>query len=286
MDERVDAATTNVVSEIRQLFEKFSGRAGFFARDLNSDRTLSLRPRDTFPTASMIKLPILVELFWQVQNGQQRLADEEVISGEAHVGGSGILRHLTPGIRLPVRDVAHLMMSVSDNTATNLLIDRVGFAAVNKRMRVLGCPGLVLHRKINFNPEPGAPKYIGTGNPEEFVGLLEKVWRKEILNPAACEEMIRMMDGVGSERAGRYLAINPYAEELGDADAEERVFFVGKTGAVNGVRGQVAIVSGKRVAFSLAIMTEDCQDLSWSVDNEGNLLAARLGKLLFDYFRG
>lgn len=281
----MDARTANVVSEIKRLFDQFSGRAGFFARDLSSNQSLGINARDTFPTASMIKLPVLVELFWQVQNGQQRLEDEQVIPGDAHVGGSGILRHLTPGIRLPVRDVAFLMMSVSDNTATNLLIDRVGIAAVNERMRSLGFPGLVLHRKISFNPEPSEPKHIGTGNPEEFVDLLEKVWRKEILTPTACGEMIRMMDGVGSDRAGRYLAINPYAEDLGDADAEDRVFFVGKTGALNGVRGQVAIASGKRVGFSLAIMTEDCTDLNWSVDNEGNLLAARVGKLIFDYFK-
>jgi beta-lactamase class A len=281
----LDARTTNVVSEIQRLFDQFSGRAGLFARDLSASQGLGINARETFPTASMIKLPVLVELFWQVQNGQQRLDDEQVVPGPAHVGGSGILSHLTPEIRLPVRDVAYLMMSVSDNTATNLLIDRVGIAAVNERMRSLGFPGLVLHRKISFNPEPTEPKHIGTGNPEEFVGLLEKVWRKEILTPAACKEMLRMMDGVGSERAGRYLAINPYAEDLGDADAEDRVFFVGKTGGLNGVRGQVAVVSGKRVGFTLAIMTEDCQDLSWSVDNEGNLLAAKVGKLLFDFFQ-
>jgi len=271
--------------DIRRLFDDFSGRAGFFARDLRSGKTLGYRARDTFPTASMIKLPVLVELFWQIQDGQQSLDDEQAVPGDSHVGGSGILSHLTPGIRLPVRDLAFLMMSVSDNTATNLLIDRVGIAAVNERMRALDFPGLVLHRKIGFNPTPEQPKHIGTGNPEEFVGLLERVWRKEILSPAACAEMLRMMDGVGSERAGRYLAINPYAEDLGDAEDENRVFFAGKTGGLNGVRGQVAIAWGKSVAFSLAIMTEDCKDLSWSVDNEGNVLAARLGKWLYDYFK-
>lgn len=278
-----DSATATL-AQAQRLIDEFSGQAGFFVRNLKTGETLGINPRATFPTASMIKLPILVELFTQVEAGRLSLEEQHEVRGPDHVGGSGLLRHMSPGLRLPLRDLAYLMMSVSDNTATNLLIDVAGIDAVNARMRDLGWPGLVLRHKIDFDHAWTEPEHLGVGTPEEFVGLLEQVWRKSILTPAACDEMLRLMGGVGADRAGRWLPINPYAAEMAAHGyaTEPGVKFAGKTGGLVGVRGQVAAVWNDQIAFILGIMTTGSRDLSWGVDAEGSLFAARLGLLIYN----
>lgn len=279
--------TDDIRAEAQRLIDGFSGRAGFFARDLKGDESFGINQRETFPTASMIKLPILTELFRQVEAGQLDLDEPREVKASDHVGGSGLLRHMTAGIRLPLRDLAYLMISVSDNTATNLCIDLVGIDAVNRLMHDLGCPGLVLRHKIDFGHAWTEPEHLGVGTPEDFARLLAKVWRHEILSPDACDEMLRMMAGVGADRAGRYLPVNPYAREMAEHGlaTEAAVQFAGKTGGLVGVRGQVAVVWNDNLAYVLAIMTTGSDDLSWGVDCEGSLFAARLGKLIYDHFK-
>jgi len=277
----------DVLARARSLIDQFSGQAGFFVHDLTTDESFGINSRETFPTASMIKLPILVELFHQVAAGRLDLDEPREIRQVDHVGGSGLLRHLSPGIRLPLRDLAYLMISVSDNTATNLCIDLVGIDAVNQRMTALGCPDLVLRNRIDFGHAWTEPDHLAVGTPEGFGRLLARVWRKEILTPDACEEMLRMMAGVGADRAGRYLPINPYAAEMTShgLSTGPAVGFAGKTGGLVGVRGQVAAIWGDGLAFVLAVMTTGSSDWSWGVDAEGSLFAARLGKLVYDHLR-
>ncbi|HVC35788.1 MAG TPA: serine hydrolase [Chloroflexota bacterium] len=278
-------ASQDVLAEAQRLIDEFSGRAGFFVHNLKTEETLGINQRETFPTASMIKLPILAELFRQVQAGQLNLDDRRTVRQADHVGGSGLLRHMTPGLLLPVRDLAYLMIAVSDNTATNLCIDLVGIDAVNRLMRELGCGRLALRNKIDFGHAWTEPDHLATGTPEDFVRLMAKVWRREILSPAACDEMLRMLAGVGADRAGRYLPINPYATEMAarGLDPGPAVQFAGKTGGLIGVRGQVAAVWNDEIAYVLGVMTSGSRDLSWGVDCEGSLLAARLGKLIYEY---
>lgn len=272
------------LAEARRLVEGFSGRAGYFIHDLRTGESAGLNPRESFPTASMIKLPILVELFYQTADGRFGLDETRIVRAPDHVGGSGILRHLSPGLHLPLRDLAFLMMSISDNTATNLLIDLVGREAVNARMVELGCPGLVLRHKIDFTHAWAEADHLAVGTPEDFARLLERIWRKDILTESFCEEMLRMMAGVGAERAGRWLPINPYAAEMvaHGYPPEKTVQFAGKTGSLVGVRGQVAAVWNDDLAYVVAIMTDGSRDLSWGVDSEGSLFAAQLGRLLYE----
>jgi beta-lactamase class A len=233
----------------------------------------------------MIKLPILVEFFGQVEDGRWRLDQPREVRLVDHVGGSGLLRHMTPGIFLTLRDLAYLMIAVSDNTATNMLIDLVGLANVNSRMRAVGCPHLVLRHPIDFDHAWTEPEHLAIGTPEEFVDLIGKLWKGDILGEASRADMFRMMAGVGADRAGRWLPVNPYGPEMArhGFDTRGTVSFAGKTGGLVGVRGQVAVISNESLTYAVAIMTTGARDLSWGVDSEGSLFAARLGKLLHEY---
>ncbi|MGH2626965.1 MAG: serine hydrolase, partial [Anaerolineales bacterium] len=122
-----------------------------------------------YPAASCIKIPIMVEVFRQVEAGTLDLAAPLVYRPEQRVEGSGILRDLTPGLSLTVRDAVVLMIIVSDNSATNMLIETVGGpAAVNETMGRMGYPQLVLHRPIAFDVETP----LAEGTPRAFCDLL------------------------------------------------------------------------------------------------------------------
>lgn len=149
-------------------------------------------------------------------------------------------------------------------------------------------PGSLLGSPRSIQDWWTEPDHLAVGTPEDFARLMAKIWRKEIFSRETCEEMLRMMAGVGADRAGRYLPINPYAAEMVAHGLESgpALHFAGKTGGLVGVRGQVAAIWGDGIAFVLAVMTTGSRDWSWGVDAEGSLFAARLGKLIDDHVAG
>jgi len=115
-----------VQDDLRGLAAGFSGTLGVWALSLDTGEIIEWNPTDTFPAASTIKVPILYEVYRQSGQGRFSLTDPQTLRAEDIVPGSGILKDLTPGLVLPVKDLATLMIIVSDNTATNMLIDLVG----------------------------------------------------------------------------------------------------------------------------------------------------------------
>src|SRR5439155_20878941 len=125
------------------------GVLGVAILDLSTGRTLFLNADEVLPTASSIKIAILAELYHQAQQGKLKLTDAYTLQSSDLVGGSGITGALTPGVtRLTLRDVAALMISVSDNSATNVIIDRIGMENINALLDSLGLAHTRLRRKM------------------------------------------------------------------------------------------------------------------------------------------
>ena len=274
----------HLAEQIARLAAEFNGRLGVAAKNLRTGERVEFQADVVFPTASMIKLPIQVELMRQVEAGHRRLDEVLEVREEDRVGGSGVLRHLSAGLRLPVRDLAFLMMNVSDNVATNILIDLVGRENVNRMLQAEGLGAIELRNKIDFRYAWDDPAHLGVGTPCAFAELMERVYHARIVGPAAREEMLRTMGGVGAERLGRYLPLQPYAAELRQRGYHvgETVNLAGKTGALIGIRGHVAVVYGDHTEFIVAAMTDGSRDLSWGVEHDGVLTLARVGKLLYE----
>ncbi|HSH46850.1 MAG TPA: serine hydrolase, partial [Longimicrobiales bacterium] len=140
------------LSDLRSAVEaraaEHRGVVGVAAIDPVRGETLAIRGDERFPTASVIKVPILVEMFHQVATGPLSL-DDPVVALEADLKpGSGILQYLSTPHQMTLRDAALLMIAHSDNTASNLVIDRVGIGAVNARMDSLGMPRTRLYREL------------------------------------------------------------------------------------------------------------------------------------------
>src|SRR5262245_48533320 len=124
---------------ITEILARFEGVISLAARDLKTGATVAYRSDCKCPTASVIKLPLLVHALLLARECALSLEETITLRVEDKVGGSGILKDLSAGLTVSVQDVCTLMIALSDNTATNLLIDRLGIEGVNRRMEALGC---------------------------------------------------------------------------------------------------------------------------------------------------
>jgi beta-lactamase class A len=267
IDQRVHAAT-----------QSFPGVVSIYAKNLDTGRTYELRADDPVPTASTIKLPIMVELFAEAKEGSLDFSQKLQLTDQDKVSGSGVLTELSGGDDLPIRDLMHLMIVVSDNTATNLILDRIGGNAVNARMAELGLKQTAVMRKImqgkshaegvtNEGKKPGSEQW-GTGRscPRDMVTLLEKLYRGELVSKPASDEMLavlkRQQDHTGVGR-----------------DMKDTVI-AHKSGALDHLRSDVAIVYSPYGPVAMAITVNHIPEVDYGVDNPGNLLLSTLSEIL------
>ena len=281
-------------ARLEEIARACSGRVAFYARDLRTGRSLGREPDSALPTASLIKVAILVELERQVVAGALSMGQELPLRDEDRVGGSSLLRHMAAGIRLPLRDWAFLMMQVSDNTATNVLIDLLGLEQVNATMERHGFGAIRLNHKIDFDALWHDPNHLGVGTPRAFADLMAAILDGHLLTPDACADMLRLMNGVGAgERLLRYLPYNPYAGQqrergLLPAETGPLMKFAGKTGSLTGVRTHAGVLWSDEAPVRLAMcgMVAGSTDTTWSVDADGLLAIGRAGKVAYDALVG
>jgi beta-lactamase class A len=217
----------------------------------------------------------MIEAFARVNEGRLKWTDEVVLTKEKKVGGSGILNELSDNLHLTLRDAVNLMMILSDNSATNLVLDVLTTDAVNARMESLGFKNIKIMRKVFAGGESAAgkdpenKKYgLGMATPREMVLVMEKLERGEIISPAVSKEMIELMKREqGRNAIGRSLADTPMAS---------------KYGALDRLRSSVAILYTKKGKIAMAISCDDMPEILWSVDNPAYLLMSRLSEVLVE----
>lgn len=271
----------DVMAELATLAASFSGTLGIWARDLSSGKILSFgAAHESFPSASTIKLPIFYELYRQASAGKVDLDATWPMKPEDQVPGSGVLKDLTPGIRLPIRDLATLMMTISDNTATNLCIDIVGMDSVNQAMDDLGLHGLRLHNKM-YRPRPDRP--LNQAVPAQLGQLLDRIVRHEVLTPYACEAMLATMRKVQMPFAPRFW---PETVRPDQVENDPPVQLAAKYGMITGCRHEVGAVWKGERGYVYAIMTKDCKDARWVEENEGQLLVSQAVAVVHRHFLG
>ena len=259
--------------QVKPIVASFKGKVSLFAKNLDTGETYALNPDERVRTASTIKIAVMIEAFARVHEGKAKWTDEVVLTKEKKVSGSGILGELSDGLKLTLRDAVNLMMILSDNTATNLVLDVLTTDAVNARMESLGFKQIKINRKVGSGGESTAGKDpenkkfgLGVATPREMVLVMEKLERGEIINPALSKEMIDLMKREqGRNAIGRSLWNVPIAS---------------KYGALDRLRSAVGIVYTKNGRFAMAISCDDMPETMWSVDNPAYLLMSKLSELL------
>lgn len=268
-------AGASLDARLRAEITPFKGKVNLFAKNLDTGETYSFNGDERVRTASTIKVAVMIEAFTRVAEGRAKWTDELVLTKAARYGGSGVLPELADGLRLTLRDCVNLMMLVSDNTATNMVLDYLTTDAVNSRMNTLGFKDTRIMRRIGGGgeskegKEPDNKRFgLGATTPHEMVQILEQLDAGEIVNKAAAKEMIDLMKREQVRFAiGRTIPDVPMASKYGALDA---------------LRSCVAIVYSKQGRVAMAITVDDMPEVNWSVDNPGYLLMSRLSLILLD----
>src|SRR5438309_3545460 len=217
----------NLDAHIRAETKPFKGRVSIYAKNLETGATYSLNGDDRVPTASTIKLAIMVEVFARVAEGRAKWSDQIVLTKEKKQPGSGVLNELAEDTRLTLRDAVNLTIAVSDNTAANLLLDILTTDAVNARMDSIGLTNTRSLHKIGGGGESKAAHDpankdfgIGVTTPHEMVLLMEKLERGQVVKPDASREMIALLKRQQYRRGiGRSLSGVEMASKSGALDA-------------------------------------------------------------------
>ena len=261
----------------------FPGTVSICAKNLDTGRSYGLRENDPVRTASTIKLPIMAAVFSLIERGEVKWTEKLTLTNADKVSGSGVAREFSDGLMMPLHDWVHLMIVLSDNTATNLILDRIGADAVNAYMDKLGLKRTRSMRKIRGdgndlkNPtgwskagllEENKRFGLGSSTPREMVTLLEMLDRGQLVSPAASKEMLAIL--------GRQQDHGGIARKLGDMKVAN------KSGALDHLRSDVGIVYSPLGKIAIAITCEDIPNIDYGPDNAGLLLISQLTQVLLD----
>lgn len=262
-------------SRVRAEVSQFKGKVSLFAKNLDTGAVYELSSDERVPTASTIKIAVMIEAFARVAEGKQKWTDELVLTKEKKVGGSGILFEFADGLHLTFRDGVSLMMIMSDNTATNLVIDLLTADAVNARMESLGFKETRLMRRvfgggISAEGKKEENKRFGLGRttPREMVMIMEKLERGEIISASASKEMLELMK---REQGTNGIWRLDWREKKAT-----------KSGALDALRSNVGLIYHPRGRIAMAITCDEMPEPIWTVDNPALLLMSRLSDVLID----
>lgn len=270
------ADTARLHRTLDSLADAHHGVVGYAVRDLATGATLTRRGDETFPTASLIKVPILVTLFDLIEKKRISLDDELTLLPIDKVPGSGVLQYLHDGMRLTVGDAAWLMVTQSDNTATNLLLDRIAIRRVWEKMEALGLPHSKVHAKTFLRISSVAPdsskKYgFGVTTPNEMARLFELLARGQAVSAAADSTMLDILEHTEFDQM-----LTRFAPDVRTAH---------KYGADTPVRTECALYR-LRAGVVACALTRQNADTSWVIDNEAQVTVARMGQAIVRAFGG
>jgi len=274
------SAAQNLETSLQKRIGNFPGTVSLYAKNLDTGASAGIRATDPVRTASTSKLPIMLAVFDAVARGQATWREPLTLTAQEKVSGTGVLgSEFSDGDQLPIRNVMHLMIVLSDNTATNMILERFTADAVNAYLDKLGIRTTRVMRKIVGSGEPAGlsaagklpenRKYgLGVSTPRDMVTILEKLERGEIVSPDASREMIAVMkrcqDSTGMRRSLQGMPI------------------ANRTGALDALRSEVGIAWSKGGPIAIAITVDGIPKPDWTPDNPGSLLIADLARILVD----
>jgi beta-lactamase class A len=278
----------SLTAQVQAIAAEHHGDVALFAENLKTHETVAISPDMPVQTASVIKLTILYEALEQVRSGKAHFDDKITLTKADQVQGSGVLLFFDAPLSLTLRDVLTMMVVMSDNSATNLVIDHLGLENIDARIGKLGLKDTYLYKKVFMPPTPGMvmpadQKKFGLGKTtaREMAAVMTKIVRCELAesgsparadDAALCEVALKMLH-VQFYRSAipRYLDAMPGATSSSIAN---------KTGSLDAVRNDVAAISTKNGMVIISAFTVNNKDHSWGADQEGELTISKLARAI------
>jgi beta-lactamase class A len=258
--------------QIVALVTNFNGDVGIYVKSIKTGKIASFQADSIFPTASMVKVPILIGIMRKLHHGEMQYHQPLTFADSlVYNEGDDLLAGIKSGTTIELSKVIMLMLTTSDNCASLWLQNLAGTGtAINKEMEALG----LQHTRVNSRT-PGREinrKQYGWGQttPKEMVQLFEMIYRGKVISDTASKKMIRLL--------GRN-----YWDEEALAEIPPTIFVASKNGAVNASRSETLLVMAKE-PYLFSIITKNQKDQTWNANNEGWQLARKLSRLLIDYY--
>jgi beta-lactamase class A len=267
---------------LQVLSQRTHGTLGVAARNLQTGEEVTWQAERAMPTASTFKFPLLVELFAQAEAGALDLDERVPLQADDQVGGSGVLRDLLPGLKPTLRDLAMLMIVVSDNSATNMLLDRVsGPPAVTAAMQALGLPSIVVNRRLIFSGAPRGP--VAEAAPQDLMGLAAMLAGGSLVSSEASRQMRAIMARQHHhDQFPRYLALLPYAA---DNEQPRLLRALNKTGSNGGLRADVGLVQvGDADLIAFSVVCDTGPDETYRSEHPAAVINGLVGRVLLEYW--
>jgi beta-lactamase class A len=272
-------------AELKAIAAKHEGKVALFAQNLKTGQTASLDADVAVKTASTIKMGILLDAADQIRAGKATLKEKLVLEHANQVEGSGVLAQMDTPVALTLKDVLTLMVVLSDNTATNMSIDRLGLEHINLTLKAAGLKQTYLYKKV-YMPASGPmpadqPKFgLGKTTAREMAGIMARIaeCRLDLAGADAmpgdgpvCGAILHMLRNQ-QDRDG----IPRYLESLDTSEHGSAI--ANKTGALDAVRNDVALIATKNGPVVIAVFTYDNKDQRWNGDNQAQQMIGKLAE--------
>jgi beta-lactamase class A len=270
--------------QLEQLASQHQGKVTFFAKNLATGATVAIDADTPVQTASVIKLPLFLQAFEQVKAGKIHLDDTIELTKANQVAGSGVLPFLDPGLKLTLKDTLTLMVMLSDNTATNMSIDKVGLKATNQMLADMGLKNTYFYKKVYVKavePLPADFKQFGLGKTtaREMAAVMQNIYDCKLGDQKLCDTMKFIL------RNQQYRSMIPRYIET--PDTSEDLSAIGdKIGALDEVRNDVAFVITPKGTIIISAFTYQNKDQSLGPENQAEILIGHMAKAVVDAWSG
>lgn len=258
--------------EINRIVQGFHGEVGIYVKNLKTGKVAAYHSDSLFPTASMVKIPILVGIMDKIARGELQYHQELIYNDSLLYAGSDILGSFKSGEKIELSKVMMLSLSTSDNTASLWLQSLAGGGVrINELLDSLGLQYTRVNSRTPGRRENWEMYGWGQSTPQEMASLMEKIYHGQVINREVSNRMLRVL--------GRN-----YWDEEAISQIPPTVFVASKNGAVNESRSETLLVMAPHGPYIFSIMTKNQADQSWNEDNEGWELARKLSALLWSHF--
>ncbi|MHB1051274.1 MAG: serine hydrolase [Bacteroidota bacterium] len=262
---QTDIVKEKFISKVQSIVQNADAVVGVAIKDLNTGEQVLMNEKEIYPQASSIKIHILSEVYRQAAEGKFKMTDSRTLTPSSKVSGSGVLALLgDKSVTLSIRDYCVLMMHLSDNTATNLLIDLVGMKNVNESLVRNGAPNTKLQRiMMDYQAAKEGRENIST--PVDVLMILEKLYRGTLVNKQSADDMLSIMK---LEKSGWI-----------KSGIDDDVVVANKAGDVEGVKVDAAIVYLDNNPYIIVVMTK-----MLAAESDGAAIITEISKAAYRYY--